>query len=71
MKYFSKNKTLKTDLDQESPIKMHAKLNLNLQPVKCTYHLGPKTYYINIVVLGIVKNLFQRYITIFVYMFFL
>ena len=45
---------------------MHAKLNLNLQPVKSTYHLGPKSYYINIVVLGIVKNLFKRYITIFI-----
>lgn len=50
---------------------MYAKLDLNLQPVKSTYHLGPKTYSINIATLRVVKNLFKRAINIFVCMFFL
>ena len=50
---------------------MYAKLDLNLQPVKSTYHLGPKTYSINIATLTVVKNLFKRAINIFVCMFFL
>ena len=45
---------------------MHTKLDLNLQPVKSTHYLGPKTYWINIVTLGIVKNLFKHAINIFV-----
>lgn len=45
---------------------MHNKIKLNLQLVKSIYHLGPKTYWTNITVLGlpVTKILLKRTINI-------
>ena len=53
VKHFSKYKTLNRDLDQKSISKIYRKTDLNLQPVKSSYYVGPKTYWTNIVVLGL------------------
>ena len=50
-KHFLMYETLRTDIDQKKLSKMHIKIYLNLQHVKNTSHLGPKTCWINIVIL--------------------